>query len=50
MHNMRQKQTTEFPTESIGIVFITKSPEIVPELILKITDDLCLSYTKPYPN
>lgn len=47
MHNMRQKQRTEFPTESICIVFTTKSPEIVAELI---TDDLCLSYPNPIQN
>lgn len=50
MHNMRQKQKIEFPTESISIVFTTKSPEIVPELILKITVDLCLPYPNPIQN
>lgn len=46
MHNMHQKQKTEFKTESISIVFTTKSPAIVPEQILKITGDLCLPNPK----
>lgn len=50
MHNMRQKQRTSFPTESISMVFTTKSPEIVPELFLNIRGDLCLPYPNPIQN